>query len=149
MSTEIFIKTNISFSDFNAALNHIADELLCKGIVKQSYRAALFRREADFPTGIALEHHAVAIPHCEAEHALKPAIYFIRPQQKVAFQRADEDSMVDVEIIIALVVTDPQAQLNVLKTLFGKLQDNQFVENLLTATDEHLPILINQHLNFN
>ncbi len=30
---------------------------------------ALITREAEFPTGIMLEQHAIAIPHCEAIHA--------------------------------------------------------------------------------
>ncbi|MDI5425015.1 PTS sugar transporter subunit IIA, partial [Salmonella enterica subsp. enterica serovar Kentucky] len=42
---------------------------------------ALVEREASFPTGIALERHAVAIPHCEAVHAKSPAIYLIRPDK--------------------------------------------------------------------
>ncbi|WP_256856228.1 PTS galactitol transporter subunit IIA [Rodentibacter genomosp. 2] len=146
--TEILIKTGIDFADYNDALNYIADELIGVGIVKESYRASVFEREQNFPTGIALEHHAVAIPHCEAEHALKPAIYFIRPNNKVVFNRADEDGKIDVEMIIALVVTDPQAQLKILRNLFGKLQDNDFVETLLQSSEENLSALIHQQLNF-
>ncbi|MDH2926735.1 PTS galactitol transporter subunit IIA [Lonepinella koalarum] len=149
MNTDVLIKTDISFHDFREALNHIADELIARHIVKASYRQSVFEREDEFPTGIELEHYAVAIPHCEAEHALKPAIYFIRPNKTVAFNRADDDGTVDVHFIIALVVTDPKEQLNVLKTLFGKLQDNQFVEQLISTPSRLLPTLIKQHLTFN
>ncbi|TCP97284.1 PTS system galactitol-specific EIIA component (Gat family) [Cricetibacter osteomyelitidis] len=149
MQTEVLIKTDISFDGFENVLNFLADELIAKGIVKESYRQSVIEREEHFPTGIALEHYAVAIPHCEAEHALKPAIYFIRPNDKVNFNRADGDGQLAVDLIIALVVTDPQQQLKLLRTLFGKLQDNEFVERLLAATESELPVLINQNLNFN
>ncbi len=74
------------------------------GVVHDSYPAALLEREATFPTGIALEKHAVAIPHCEAIHAKSPAIYLIRPDMPVSFQRADDDGEIDVSLIIALIV---------------------------------------------
>ncbi|PJG84307.1 PTS galactitol transporter subunit IIA [Conservatibacter flavescens] len=149
MQTEILIKTDIHFDSFEQVLNFLADELTAKGIVKEGYRQAVFEREENFPTGIALEHYAVAIPHCEAEYANKPAIYFIRPTDKVRFNRADEDGQIAVDLVIALVVTDPQQQLNLLRTLFGTLQDNEFIENLLAVGEDELPALINQHLNFN
>lgn len=149
MQTEILIKTGIGFNGFEEVLNYLADQLTARGIVKASYRQGLFERERNFPTGIALQHYAVAIPNCAAEHALKPAIYFIRPDGKVIFNRADEDGQIAVDLIIALVVTDPQQQLKVLKTLFGKLQDNEFIAALLSAQESELFGLIKQNLNFN
>lgn len=148
MKTDILIKTGIEFSSRSELFHHLADRLINEGFVKESYRNALFVREKDFPTGMALEHHAVAIPHCEAEHALKPTIYFIRPDKTVKFERPDEEGTVNAELIIALVVTDPQDQLVLLRTLFGKLQDNDFVENLLSVTETDLPDLLIHNLNF-
>ncbi|MDU8923831.1 PTS galactitol transporter subunit IIA [Pasteurellaceae bacterium LIM206] len=149
MNPEILLKTNIEFDDFTDVLNYLADNLIAQGFVKETYREAVFAREKDFPTGIELEFHAVAIPHCGAEHAVKPALYFIRPNKKVAFNRADEDTTIDVELIIGLVVTDPNDQLKVLRALFGKLQQNDFIEKLLSVVDENqLRELINQHIQF-
>ena len=148
MKPHILIKTNIEFETYDDVFHHLADTFIKKGIVKESYRKAIFEREADFPTGIALEYHAVAIPHCDASHAIEPAIYFIRPTKAVAFNRPDEDSTVDAELIIALVVTDPKDQLVVLRKLFGKLQDNEFVETLTKAADADLPNIIKDNLQF-
>ncbi|NBI42442.1 PTS galactitol transporter subunit IIA [[Haemophilus] felis] len=149
MNTNLLIKTEIGFDSYDAVFHHLADEFIAQGIVKESYRTAIFEREADFPTGIALEHHAVAIPHCDAEHALQPAIYFIRPTHPVRFARPDEDGTVDAELIIALVVTDPKEQLTILRQLFTKLQDNDFIEQLLTVESNQLYQLVEQHLVFN
>ncbi|HBO37284.1 MAG TPA: PTS galactitol transporter subunit IIA [Pasteurellaceae bacterium] len=148
MKTDILIKTDIKFNDYGEVFRHLADRLIAEGFVKESYLEAIFKREKDFPTGIALEHHAIAIPHSDALHALKPVIYFIRPNKPVQFNRSDEDGVVDAELIIALVVTDPQDQLVILRKLFGKLQDNEFIEQLLIANEESLPFLIEQNLSF-
>ena len=71
--SQLFVRTGIHFSSSQQALEHIGAEMLARGVVHDSYPAALLEREATFPTGIALEQHAVAIPHCEAVHAKSPA----------------------------------------------------------------------------
>lgn len=108
------------------------------------YPAALLEREATFPTGIALEKHAVAIPHCEAIHAKSPAIYLIRPDMPVSFQRADDDGEIDVSLIIALIVENPAAQLKLLRRLFSELQNPHTLEALLAASDDRLPVRFQQ-----
>jgi PTS system galactitol-specific IIA component len=87
--SQLFVRTGIHFSSSQQALEHIGEEMLARGVVHDSYSLALLEREATFPTGIALEQHAVAIPHCEAVHAKSPAIYLIRPDNPVPFQRDD------------------------------------------------------------
>lgn len=78
-----------------------------------------------------LEQHAIAIPHCEAIHAKSSAIYLLRPTNKV-LQQADDDNDVAVSLVIALIVENPQQQLKLLRCLFGKLQQPDIVETLMT-----------------
>ena len=113
--SQLFVRTGIHFSSSRQALEHIGEEMLARGVVHDSYPLALLEREATFPTGIALEQHAVAIPHCEAVHAKSPAIYLIRPDNPVPFQRADDEGEIDVSLIIALIVENPTAQLQLLR----------------------------------
>ncbi len=134
----LFVNTDIHFADARQAMEHIGRRMLSEGMVKATYPDALLLRERDFPTGIALEHHAVAIPHCEAGHALQPAMYLIRPDRPVPFSEADGDGEVSASLIIALIVTQPQQQLVVLRTLFGALQHPEFIEQLLNAPDQDL-----------
>ena len=130
---QFLLEDNIKFKDERDALTFISEQLQQKNIVKKSHLKALIEREALFPTGIALDGYAVAIPHCEAEHAISPAIYIIRPQSPVVFNRADEDSTVEVSLIISLVVTSPEDQLNLLKALFSNLQNKEFYHFLMSA----------------
>ena len=145
-SCEIFVKTGISFTDYHEALTHIGERMVQEGVVEATYPKALIQREAEFPTGIQLEHHAVAIPHCEATHARSPAIYLIRPDAAVEFFQADDEGTVPATLIIALIVTQPSEQMVLLRQLFSQLQDPIFFENLLTVPEEQLPALFERHI---
>ena len=144
--SQLFVRTGINFSSCQHALVHIGEEMLAKGVVHESYPQALIEREATFPTGIALEHHAVAIPHCEAVHAKSPAIYLIRPETPVNFQQADDDEEIAVPLIIALIVENPTAQLKLLRRLFSELQNPNTIEALLKAPDAELAMLFREKI---
>ncbi|MBZ0058172.1 MULTISPECIES: PTS galactitol transporter subunit IIA [unclassified Leclercia] len=142
--SKLFVRTGIDFATCQQALAHIGEEMLAKGVVHATYPAALVEREAVFPTGIALEKHAVAIPHCEAVHAREAAIYLIRPDKPVNFQQADDDAEIAVSLIIALIVENPAAQLVLLRRLFSELQNPTTLEALLNAPDHQLGALFEE-----
>lgn len=142
--SQLFVRTGIEFSSRQQVLTHIGEEMLAKGVVHATYPAALIEREANYPTGIALEYHAVAIPHCEAVHAKSAAIYLIRPDKPVKFQQADDDSEIAVSLIIALIVENPTAQLKLLRRLFGELQNPNTLEMLLSVPSERLATLFRE-----
>ncbi|BBE75573.1 MULTISPECIES: PTS galactitol transporter subunit IIA [Phytobacter] len=142
--SQLFVRTGIEFSSCQQALAHIGEEMLAKGVVHDSYPAALLEREAIYPTGIALERHAVAIPHCEATHAKSAAIYLIRPDKPVNFQQADDDGDIAVSLIIALIVENPAAQLKLLRRLFSELQNPNALEALMTTPSDRLATLFRE-----
>ncbi|MDA8497298.1 PTS galactitol transporter subunit IIA [Citrobacter sp. Igbk 17] len=144
--SQLFVRTGINFSSCQHALVHIGEEMLAKGVVHESYPQALIEREATFPTGIALERHAVAIPHCEAIHAKSPAIYLIRPETPVNFQQADDDEEIAVSLIITLIVENPTAQLKLLRRLFSELQNPNTIEALLNAPDAELAMIFREKI---
>ncbi|MDA8501212.1 MULTISPECIES: PTS galactitol transporter subunit IIA [unclassified Citrobacter] len=144
--SQLFVRTGINFSSCQHALVHIGEEMLAKGVVHESYPQALIEREATFPTGIALERHAVAIPHCEAIHAKSPAIYLIRPETPVNFQQADDDEEIAVSLIIALIVENPTAQLKLLRRLFSELQNPNTIEALLNAPEAELAMIFREKI---
>ena len=129
--TNLFVRSGISFVDRSEVLTHIGNEMLAKGVVHDTWPQALIAREAEFPT-------AIAIPHCEAIHAKSSAIYLLRPTNKVHFQQADDDNDVAVSLVIALIVENPQQQLKLLRCLFGKLQQPEIVETLITLPETQL-----------
>ena len=62
----------------------------------------------------------------------------LRPTNKVHFQQADDDNDVAVSLVIALIVENPQQQLKLLRCLFGKLQQPDIVETLITLPETQL-----------
>jgi len=142
----LFITSGVHFDNAHQALTHIGERMLAEGVVLPSYPAALLEREHSYPTGIALESHAVAIPHCEASHAIEPAIYLIRPDHPVEFDQADDDGKVAASLIIALVVTHPQQQLTLLRALFSQLQQPEFIEALLNVPEAEIAASFNRQL---
>ena len=136
--SQLFVRTGVDFASRQQLLAHIGEEMLAKGVVHESYPAALLAREENYPTGIALERHAIATPPCEASHALSPALYLIRPRKPIFFQQADDDGDVAASLIIALIVENPAAQLTLLRKLFSELQNPNTLDALLNAADDDL-----------
>lgn len=136
INTQLLVNTNLDFKTDTDVLTHLADFLGEEGFVKPSYSQAILEREENFPTGIDLGFGAIAIPHCDASHANKPCIYVIKPKNNIAFNQADDDGAIKAEVIIALVVTDPQEQLKLLKALFSNLQDENFFNSLKNSESE-------------
>lgn len=132
MSTvTINVADGAAFKNYDSVLQHIHEKLSAEGIVKETYLAALREREAEYPTGILLDGYAVAIPHCDSQHAISPSIYIIRLPEPVEVNQADGDDKLWVKLVINLVVTDPANQLQLLKALFNHLQMEEFYHNLL------------------
>lgn len=136
--SQLFVRTGVDFASRQQLLAHIGEEMLAKGVVHESYPAALLAREENYPTGIALERHGIAIPHCEASHALSPALYLIRPRKPIFFQQADDEGEVAASLIIALIVENPAAQLTLLRKLFSELQNPNTLDALLNVADDDL-----------
>jgi galactitol PTS system EIIA component len=132
MSTiTINVADGAAYKNYDDVLAHIHEKLSAEGIVKESYLTALREREADYPTGILLDGYAVAIPHCDSQHANTPSIYIIRLPEAVEVNQADGDDTLSVKLVVNLVVTDPANQLQLLKALFNHLQMPDFYHQLL------------------
>ncbi|RJX67151.1 PTS galactitol transporter subunit IIA [Vibrio sinensis] len=134
MNTQLLVNMNVELATSEDALNHISEFLIENAYVKPSYDMAIREREAMYPTGIDLGFGAVAIPHCDAAHAIKPCVYLIRPVKPIVFERADDDGEVKAAIIMALVVTNPAEQMKLLRSLFSSLQDEVFFNDLKNST---------------
>lgn len=137
----INVADGAAFKNYDEVLKHIHEKHLAEGIVRESYLKALREREADYPTGILLDGYAVAIPHCDSQHAVNPAIYIIRLPQEIEVNQADGDEKLRVRLIINLVVTHPSEQLQLLKALFNHLQMADFYHQMLDLPAEEAKAL--------
>lgn len=136
----INVADGAAFKNYDEVLEHIHQKHLADGIVRETYLQALREREADYPTGILLDGYAVAIPHCDSQHAVSPAIYIIRLPQEIEVNQADGDENC-ICLVVNLVVTQPADQLQLLKALFNHLQLADFYHQMLELPAEEAKAL--------
>ncbi len=122
-----------------------------KGYVKETYEAAIHKREQEFPTALELQgEYNVAIPHAETEHVNTPAIVFGLLEKPIQWESMeDPDVLIMVHLVFLLAIKVPELVVPNLKALSDKIfckpevvadlrnstnfdQTRKILENLLT-----------------
>lgn len=114
-------------------------ELLELGFVKETFFNAINEREKVFPTGLQLEHIAVAIPHTDIEHIIKPFVYInkLNKYQLEFIQMGTDDVIIKPEYIFILGIKDPKGQVELLSTLIEFFNNKDFVTKLKNSKTEN------------
>lgn len=111
-------------------LDQMAARMLAEGMVKESYAAAIKKRESVYATGLELPEMGIAIPHTDPEHVNTPALCLGILREPVSFGAMGmADQRVDVRVVFMLSIKEPHAQLKVLQALMKVFQE----EGRLTA----------------
>lgn len=127
---------DLDFLNQKETIKFLADKLLEKGLVKESFLEGVLEREKKFPTGLFLEKHNVAIPHCDTCHVNESAIVVARLKNEINFKyMADPSKDVKVKLVIMLAIKDPKSQVPVLSDLMTKLSNGDLVEKMMLAKD--------------
>ncbi len=110
-------------------LKQMAKQLVDKGYVKESYVNALIEREKNYPTGIKIPSGInVAIPHADIEHVLRQALIIGVPKNPVIFHNIEEPKeTISVELILLLVIKEPEGYVSFLSKLTRLFQDKDFI----------------------
>ncbi len=105
-------------------ISQLAEILERKGYVAPTYAPSVIAREATMPTGLPLsEDFAVAMPHTDAVHVLKPGIAIATLAHPVPFgNMEDPDEVLPVRIVFVLALNDKHAQIGMLQTIASLLQ---------------------------
>lgn len=123
-------------SDWEQAENQLAGALLKGGYVRAGFAEAIIEREKSFPTALEVGEHNVAIPHCDAEYTISPALCFGVLRNPVAWRRMDDaDETCQVSFVIMLALSDPHDHLEVLQRVVSLVQDQELLEEVLKASD--------------
>ena len=130
-----FSAIDLRASTPNALLHEIADMGTRAMLVKASWAKAVLLREREFPTGLPTPI-PVAIPHTDSVHVITDGIGFFRAIKPIKFgEMGATDQFVDVQIIIPLLISNHEEQVNLLMKVITAVQDEKFVAKLLVATD--------------
>lgn len=120
-----------------------------KGYVREDFLERVQEREATFPTGIQLENIGVAIPHTDAECVHKEFVAVVANAQAVEFKSMEDlEQSVAANIVFVLGLNQPHAQLEMLQSLMGLLQQEEVLNQLIAAptAQDLLTIVKNNNL---
>ena len=109
-------------ADRDELLTLLADSGLARGYVGEGFREALLEREASFPTGLPTPLTS-AIPHADTRFVRRPGLVAALLGIPLRFgEMGGAGREVEVELVVLLLVDEPQAQVQVLSQLLRVLQ---------------------------
>lgn len=116
--------------------NTVADLLVSKDVVTETYKEALKEREKSFPTGLDMEFLGknlpnVAIPHTDIIHNLTENIVVVKLDKPVTFHNMiSPDKEVEVSLLFFIINNSSSSQTNILANLMDFFTSNNNLENL-------------------
>lgn len=123
----------------NELLTQLSETLKADGLVKESFIGGLLARESEFPTGIFMETHSMAIPHTEFEHVNKTGFAIGINKAGVTFQRTDDpDEEVVPEIIVMMAIDPTCEKVAIIQSLFALLADVDQVHTIGQMSPEEI-----------
>lgn len=113
----------------------LADMLEATGAVRSSYRSAIIAREAAIPTGLPLApDFAVAVPHTDREHVLRPGFALATLAEPVPFRSMENpDEELPVRVVFALAITNKDEQIEMLQAVAELLQNAPAIRRIADA----------------
>lgn len=123
-------------SDWEQAEDQLADVLFKNGHVRAGFAEAIVEREKSFPTALEVGEHNVAIPHCDAEYTITPALCFGVLRSPVTWRRMDDaDETCQVNFVVMLALSDPHDHLEILQRVVSLVQNQALLEEVLSASN--------------
>lgn len=135
----MMIHENLIFNDLCAhtkedIISQLAEKLLAAGMVKDTYKAAVLKREEEYPTGLSLGEYSIAMPHTFAAHVNSPAIAVAKLSEPVTFiEMGSKDVELSVSLVMMMAISDPQEQVGLLKKILRVFSNEETLENLMRS----------------
>ena len=131
-----YLVAKVDASDKSGVLREMGNVLVEKGWVKDTYPGAVIEREKVFPTGLPMEAMGVAIPHTDAIHVNKKAVFCGILDKPVDFVvMGDDEATVSVEVIFMLAIMKPNDQIEMLSKLVETCQNVSVLQTVKAAED--------------
>ena len=121
---------DVDFASKDELFETMSGWLFEHGYVNDTYQGALARRERQFPTGLKIPGHQLAIPHTYSECFERPGLVFVRPRNPLVFQEMCSGDPVDAEMIFILLVKNKSDQMPLLSGLMSRFNDRALMDRL-------------------
>jgi PTS system galactitol-specific IIA component len=131
-------------------LEVVAQNLVDKGLVKESFIPAIIKREKEFATGLPTAGVSVAIPHTDVEHVIRKSISVAVLEKPVDFVIMGDDSeTTPVQLIFMLAMDEAHSQLLLLQKLMQLFQDEEVLKFLVNQKNKtEIKSILEEKLNF-
>lgn len=128
---EELIFLNWDVLDRDELFKKASDIFYQKELVDDQFYNFLCEREANYPTGLQLETHTVAIPHGNPERIKKPFISVITLESPIIMNKMeDSEEEIEVDLFFILGLNDGAQHLEILKQLIGLIQQESFIKEI-------------------
>ena len=149
-------KKDLIFYNFEAknnidVLEKLSDFVYAKGMVKDSFKAAVISREKGFPTGLPTQGIKVAIPHTDSKHVIEPAVVVAKLARPIDFDGMGmEDIKVPVDYVFMLLINNDGHQVFLLQNMMNLCMNEEISERLLNVknSDEIYDIIQNYYQTY-
>lgn len=110
----------------------LAERLVQLGYAKDSFPKAIINREENFPTALDVGGYNAAIPHCDVDNVVTPAICLGILQDPVEWRRMDDpDEVCGVSLVVMLALTEPHSHLGMLQRVVALIQDQELIRKVV------------------
>ena len=133
------IVLRINKTTYEEVLKDLSEAAVDAGYAKPGYYQAIIERERKYPTGLHIPNIEVAIPHADAEWALKSSVSIGILENPVIFKpMGGEGGDVHAGLVFMLTIQDPKEHINFLRAfsnLMGQ-RSEMLLEFARTANPE-------------
>lgn len=146
---EKVIILNGSAKTKEAALSELANLMLIKNSVNESFLENVLKREEVYPTGLLVNGVGIAIPHTDSEYVKKSQLGFMSLESPVAFKEMGTlDKEVEVNLIFMLALKEAHEQLSMLQQLIEMFQNESVISSLfeIETEEEFIKLMESQNL---
>ncbi|QLY80321.1 MULTISPECIES: PTS sugar transporter subunit IIA [Clostridium] len=131
------IELKLKAKSSQEVIEKLGNLMLSKGYVLDSYVDAVLTREETLPTGLPIDGFSVAIPHTDSGHVNESTIAIATLEEPVEFNMMiDPTQKTKVQLVFLLAVKNPNAQVQLLKTLMSVFQNKELLMNLQKASSK-------------
>lgn len=118
-------------------LSFMANTLLSKGYVKETYPNAILKREKEFSTGLPGNGYGVAIPHTDPEHVNQSIMAVGLLKKPVKFKMmGNHDEQIDVELCFMLALKESHSHIQILQRLMNVIQDEKIMKKIKNVASQ-------------
>lgn len=146
---EKVIILNGSAKTKEAALSELANLMLIKNSVNESFLENVLKREEVYPTGLLVNGVGIAIPHTDSEYVKKSQLGFMSLESPVVFNEMGTlDKEVEVNLIFMLALKEAHEQLSMLQQLIEMFQNESVISSLfeIETVEEFIKLMESQNL---